>query len=93
MPIRYPRPPPSFWRLNTLNEERSQLWNTTLNPKALRLGNKILKKRSRASWVENYYPQEFNFTPRLLNRLFPGLSFEDEERQQWEEDIEEYCLG
>ena len=92
MPVRYPRPPPSFWRLNTLNEERAQLWNTTHNPKALRLGNKILKRRAMAPTIENYYPQDFKFTPRIMSRLFPGLSFEDEEREEWEEDIEEYIL-
>jgi len=89
MPTRFPRPPPSFWRLNTLAEERAQLFNHTHNPKALRLGNKILKMRMRAQAVEQYYPQEYKFTPRILGRLFPGLTFEDEAREQWEEDIEE----
>ena len=92
MPTRFPRPPPSFWRLNTLMEERTQLYNHTHNPKALRLGNRILKTRMRAQAVEQYYPQEFKFTPRILGRLFPGLTFHDEEREQWEEDIEEYHL-
>jgi len=46
----------------------------------------------RAQAVEQYYPQEFKFTPRILGRLFPGLTFHDEEREQWEEDIEEYHL-
>jgi hypothetical protein len=90
MPTRYPRPPPSFWRLNTLNEERAKLFDTTHNPKALRLGNKILKMRFRAQAIEQYYPQDFKFTPRILGRLFPGLTFQDEDREQWEEDIEEY---
>ena len=90
MPVRCPRPPPSFWRLNTLNQEKAQLWNTTYNPKALRLGNKILKRRPKAPVVENYYPPEFNLTPRTMGRLFPGLSFRDVAREQWEEDVEQY---
>jgi len=89
MAIKCPRPPPSFWRLDALNQERTQLFKHTYNPKALRLGNKILKMRMRAQAIENYYPQEFKFTPRILGRLFPGLTFQDEEREQWEEDVEE----
>jgi hypothetical protein len=46
--------------------------------------------RFRAQAIEQYYPQDFKFTPRILGRLFPGLTFQDEEREQWEEDIEEY---
>jgi Mitochondrial ribosomal subunit S27 len=88
MPVKYPRPPPGFWRLDTLFHERTQLFNQTYNPQALRLGNKILKMRFRAKAIENYYPQNFKFTPRILGRLFPGLAFQDEEREQWEEDIE-----
>jgi len=90
MPARYPTPPPSFWRLNTLNQERALIFNTTYNPKALRLGNKILKMRFRAQAIEQYYPQEFKFTPRILGRLFPGITFQDDAREQWEEEIEEY---
>jgi hypothetical protein len=71
-------------------EERAQLFDHTHNPKALRMGNKILKLRMRAQAVEQYYPQDFKFTPRILGRLFPGLTFEDEEREQWEEQIEEF---
>jgi hypothetical protein len=89
MAIKYPRPPPAFWRLNSLNEEKAALFKTTHNPKALRLGNKILKSRMRAQAIENYYPQDFKFTPRILGRLFPGLTFQDDDREQWEEDVEE----
>jgi Mitochondrial ribosomal subunit S27 len=88
MPTRYPIPPPSFWRLNTLNAERAQLFNSTHNPQAIRLGNKILKKRFLAKAVQDYYPQDFKFTPRKLSRLFPGLTFQDEARERWEEEIE-----
>jgi small subunit ribosomal protein S33 len=90
MPAKFPCPPPSFWRLNTLFTERAQLFKHTSNPEALRLGNKILKMRMRAQAIEQYYPQEFKFTPRILGRMFPGLTFQDEEREQWEEDVEEY---
>ena len=90
MPTRYPIPPPSFWRLNTLNAERTQLFNQVHNPKALRLGNKILKMRFRAKAIENYYPQDFKFTPRKLARLFPGLTFQDEERERKLEWVEQY---
>ena len=73
-------------------EERAQLFDHTHNPKALRLGNRILKLRMRAQAMEQYYPQEYKFTPRILGRLFPGLTFQDEERERWEEEIEEYEL-
>ena len=73
-------------------EERAQLFDHTHNPKALRLGNRILKMRMRAQAMEQYYPQEYKFTPRILGRLFPGLTFQDEERERWEEEIEEYEL-
>jgi len=92
MPTRYPIPPPSFWRLNTLNAERAQLFNHVHNPKALRLGNKILKMRFRAKAIENYYPQDFKFTPRKLARLFPGLTFQDEERERKLEWVEQYSV-
>ena len=91
MPTRYPRPPPSFWRLNGLNVVRSELFNNVYNPKAERLGNKILKKRFRAQAIQDYYPMDFKFTPRVLGRLFPGLQFEDEYREEWEEFNEEYA--
>jgi len=85
MPIKYPIPPPSKARLYTLFKERQLLWNTVNNPYGLRLGNKILKARFRAQQLEDYYPPKFNFTPRKLKRLFPGMSFEDEKRDRWEE--------
>jgi hypothetical protein len=90
MPIYFPRPPPSFWRLNALRQEQTQLYNHVHNPHALRLGNKILKMRMRAQAIESYYPQNFKFTPRILGRMFPGLTFQDEEREQWEDDVEEF---
>ena len=90
MPPKVPRPPPGFWRLNTLNVVRSELFNTVHNPFAQRLGNKILKKRFRAQAVQDYYPMDFKFTPRVLGRLFPGMQFQDEYREEWEEFNEEY---
>jgi hypothetical protein len=92
MPTRYPRPPPSFQRLNSLNIVRSEIFNTVYNPKAERLGNKILKKRFRAQAMQDYYPMNFKFTPRVLGRMFPGLQFQDDYREDWEEVIEEYSL-
>ena len=92
MPTRYPRPPPSFQRLSSLNIVRSEIFNTVYNPKAERLGNKILKKRFRAQAMQDYYPMNFKFTPRVLGRMFPGLQFQDDYREDWEEVIEEYSL-
>lgn len=80
MPTIFPRPPPSFWRLSSLNAERAKIFNETYNPKALRLGNKILKRRLRAKAMENYYPPSYDWTPRKFARIFPGLTFEDPER-------------
>ena len=93
MPTKYPRLPPSFQRLNSLNIVRSELFNTTYNPAAERLGNKILKKRFRAQAMQDYYPMDFKFTPRVLGRLFPGMQFEDEYREEWEDSLEEYSPG
>jgi hypothetical protein len=85
MPTKFPVPPPSFWRLESLNQVRTRVWDEVYNPHALRLGNKILRKRFRAQAVQDYYPMEWDWTPRKLGRLFPGFTFYDEEREQWEE--------
>lgn len=90
MPTRYPIPPPSFFRLSILNAERALLFNQVYNPKAQRLGNKILKLRFRAKAIENYYPQNYELTPRTLARLFPGLTFTDPERDRKNDRIEQY---
>jgi len=42
--------------------------------------------------MQDYYPMDFKFTPRVLGRMFPGLQFEDEYREEWEESLEEYLL-
>ena len=42
--------------------------------------------------MQDYYPMDFKFTPRVLGRLFPGMQFEDEYREEWEESNEEYTL-
>jgi len=85
MPIKYPIPPPSKWRLHSLTREKHLLWGTVHNPEGLRLGNKILKARFRAQVIENYYPPQYNYSPKKLARLFPGLRFQDEATERWED--------
>jgi Mitochondrial ribosomal subunit S27 len=90
MPTKIPTYAPSWHRLVTLNKERSIIWNQFHNPTGLRMGNKILRMKLTANAVKDYYPPKIRPTPRLMSRLFPGFSYDDETRNHKEEMIEAY---
>ena len=54
------------------------------------MGNKILRMKLTANAVKDYYPPKFKPTPRLMSRLFPGFSYDDDVRNYKEEMIESY---
>jgi Mitochondrial ribosomal subunit S27 len=90
MPTKIPTYAPSWHRIVTLNKERSIIWNQFHNPTGLRMGNKILRMKLTANAVKDYYPPKIKPTPRLMARLFPGFSYDDETRNHKEEMIEAY---
>ncbi|EMR08075.1 hypothetical protein PNEG_03515 [Pneumocystis murina B123] len=78
---------PSKKRLLELKSTACRIFGTIFNPKALRMGNRVLLRRFPGSTVSQYYSR-FNLPPKVLIRAFPHLNLVDLDesvRKEWVE--------
>ncbi|RKF58949.1 Mitochondrial 37S ribosomal protein S27 [Erysiphe neolycopersici] len=68
-------------RLLDLLKVQCNIFNTTYNPEALRLGNKILRQRLRGPSILAYYPRKVA-TLQDMNRCFPNWETLDEREEE-----------